>query len=182
VAVHGIELRDCGRCRAPAVGREAPLLLLTGLRRGELLNAKWSDIDWKQRTLSVPKTKNGEALLAPLSHAAISRLKVVPQLQGNPYIICGKKLGQHSVALPLPCSQSAPASARRAETLGIDIIHDFRALWLRLACGDNALAQDSKTCMRIRIYKAAHQKPSSRRHLSLPQRRASEPHARVRDH
>ena len=27
------------------------LLLLTGLRRGELLGAKWSDIDWKQRTL-----------------------------------------------------------------------------------------------------------------------------------
>ena len=31
------------------------LLLLTGLRRGELLNAKWSDIDWKQRTLSIPE-------------------------------------------------------------------------------------------------------------------------------
>ena len=75
------------------------LLLLTGLRRGELLNAKWSDIDWKQRTLSIPKTKNGEALLAPLSHAAITRLKVVHRLQDNPYIICGKKQGQHLVNL-----------------------------------------------------------------------------------
>jgi integrase len=54
------------------------LLLLTGLRRGELLNAKWSDIDWKQRTLSIPKTKNGEALLAPLSHAAIAASKSCP--------------------------------------------------------------------------------------------------------
>ena len=33
------------------------LLLLTGLRRGELLNAKWSDIDWKQR--SVVKSLEG---------------------------------------------------------------------------------------------------------------------------
>jgi integrase len=71
------------------------LLLLTGLRRGELLKAKWSDIDWKQRTLLIPKTKNGVALLAPLSHAAVARLKDVPKLQDNPYIICGRKAGQH---------------------------------------------------------------------------------------
>jgi integrase len=75
------------------------LLLLTGLRRGELLNAKWSDIDWKQRTLSIPKTKNGEALLAPLSHAAVARLKLVPRMQDNPYIICGRKAGQALVNL-----------------------------------------------------------------------------------
>jgi integrase len=75
------------------------LLLLTGLRRGELLNAKWSDLDWKQRTLSIPKTKNGEALLAPLSHAAISRPKAVPQIKDNPYIICARKPGQHLVNL-----------------------------------------------------------------------------------
>jgi integrase len=62
-------------------------LLLTGLRRGELLKAKWSDVDWKQRTLLIPKTKNGEALLAPLSHAAISRLKDVAKLQDNPYML-----------------------------------------------------------------------------------------------
>ena len=39
-------------------------------------------------------------------------------------------------------------SRERAETtLGIDIIHDLRAQSprLRLACGDNALAHDSKT-------------------------------------
>ena len=43
--------------------------------------------------------QNGEALLAPLSHAAISRLKAVPRLQDNPYIICGRKAGQHLVNL-----------------------------------------------------------------------------------
>jgi integrase len=97
------------------------LLLLTGLRRGELLNAKWSDIDWKQRTLSIPKTKNGEALLAPLSHAAISRLKTVPQLQGNPYIICGRKAGQHLVNLT-----DAWSRIRKAAGLNDLRIHDLR--------------------------------------------------------
>jgi len=97
------------------------LLLLTGLRRGELLNAKWSDIDWKQRTLSIPKTKNGEALLAPLSHAAISRLKAVPQMQDNPYIICGRKAGQHLVNLT-----DAWGRSRAAAGLNDLRIHDLR--------------------------------------------------------
>jgi len=97
------------------------LLLLTGLRRGELLNAKWSDIDWKQRTLSIPKTKNGEALLAPLSHAAISRLKTVPHMQDNPYIICGRKTGQPSVNL-----NDAWSRIRKAAGLNDLRIHDLR--------------------------------------------------------
>jgi integrase len=97
------------------------LLLLTGLRRGELLKAKWSDIDWKQRTLLIPKTKNGEALLAPLSHAAIARLKVVPQLQGNPFIICGRKTGQHLVNLT-----DAWSRIRTAAGLSDLRIHDLR--------------------------------------------------------
>jgi integrase len=97
------------------------LLLLTGLRRGELLKAKWGDIDWKQRTLLIPKTKNGEALLAPLSHAAIARLKVVPQLQGNPYIICGRKAGQHLVNLT-----DAWSRIRTAAGLNDLRIHDLR--------------------------------------------------------
>jgi integrase len=97
------------------------LLLLTGLRRGELLNANWSDIDWKQRTLSIPKTKNGEALLAPLSHAAIARLKLVPRMQDNPYIICGRRSGQPLVNLN-------DAWNRIRATAGLDDlrIHDLR--------------------------------------------------------
>jgi integrase len=63
------------------------LLLLTGLRRNELLNSKWSEVDWKERTLAIGRTKNGEPLLAPLSRAAIARLKTIPRLQDNPHII-----------------------------------------------------------------------------------------------
>ena len=97
------------------------LLLLTELRRGELLNAKWSDIDWKQRTLSIPNTKNGEALLAPLSHAAIARLKVVPRMQDNPYIVCGRKAGQ-----PLVNLNDAWNRIRTAAGLNDLRLHDLR--------------------------------------------------------
>ncbi|HUZ31872.1 MAG TPA: site-specific integrase [Xanthobacteraceae bacterium] len=65
------------------------LLLLTGIRRNELLAAKWADVDWDNKTLYIGKTKNGDPVLTPLSRAAIARLKVIPKLKDNPHIICG---------------------------------------------------------------------------------------------
>lgn len=53
------------------------------------------DIDWDMGTLFVGLTKNGEPLLAPISDAAMERLKTVPRTVGNPHIICGQKPGQH---------------------------------------------------------------------------------------
>jgi integrase len=70
------------------------LLLLTGLRSIELLKAKWADIDWDAGTLFVGLTKNGEPLLAPLSDAALARLRIIPRIANNPYIICGMKCGK----------------------------------------------------------------------------------------
>jgi hypothetical protein len=70
------------------------LLLLTGVRRNEILAAKWADIDWENKTLYIGKTKNGEPVLTPLGCAAIARLKIIPRLHGNPYIICGELPGK----------------------------------------------------------------------------------------
>ena len=41
--------------------------LATGMRRGELLNARWGDINWKADTLRIPLTKTGEPRTIPLS-------------------------------------------------------------------------------------------------------------------
>jgi len=71
------------------------LLLLMGLRSTELLKAKWVDIDWDMGTLFIGLTKNGEPLLAPISEAALARLKMIPRMTNNPHIICGQKVGQH---------------------------------------------------------------------------------------
>jgi hypothetical protein len=65
------------------------VLLLTGLRRNEILGAKWSDIDWDAKTLFIGKTKNGEPVLTPLSRAAVARLEQIPKIKDNPFIICG---------------------------------------------------------------------------------------------
>jgi integrase len=71
------------------------LLVLMGVRSNELLKAKWMDLNWDMRTLFVGLTKNGEPLLAPLSEAALARLRVIPRMASNPHIICGRDPGKH---------------------------------------------------------------------------------------
>ena len=97
------------------------LLLLTGLRRTELLKAKWSHIDWDLRTLYIGQTKNDEPVLAPLSNAAITRLNLIERVEDNPYIICGKIKGQHLKNLRL-----AWVRVRTAANLQDVRLHDLR--------------------------------------------------------
>jgi hypothetical protein len=86
-----------------------------------VLNAKWSDVDLKQRTFFIGQTKNGEALLTPLSRAAVARLKNIARIDGNPYIICGSVSGR-----PLVNLRSAWTRVRNAAGLQDVRIHDLR--------------------------------------------------------
>lgn len=54
------------------------LLLYTGLRLGEMMNLKWTDINLDKKTLSAG-TKTKEARTIPLSDKIISYLKELPQ-------------------------------------------------------------------------------------------------------
>jgi integrase len=75
------------------------LVGVTGIRRSEILAAKWSDVDWDNGTLFIGGTKNGDPVLAPLGRAAIARLDMIPRSADNPYIICGDIPGQPLVYL-----------------------------------------------------------------------------------
>lgn len=97
------------------------LLLLTGLRSNELLSAKWNDIDWDMGTLFIGLTKNGDPLLAPLSNAAMDRLRVMPRISGNPYLICGRKREDHLKSL----GNALARILKRAQLENIRI-HDLR--------------------------------------------------------
>ena len=41
--------------------------LFTGMRRGELMALRWENVNLETRTLYLPKTKNGDPLMLPLS-------------------------------------------------------------------------------------------------------------------
>ncbi len=70
-------------CRTARRSLYEPLIRLaieTAMRRGELVNLRWCDIDWEQRTLHIPNTKNGHPRTIPLSREAVS---ILEQLRGS---------------------------------------------------------------------------------------------------
>ena len=58
----------------PEVNLLIKLALETGMRRGELLNIHWQDINWSAKTLIIPTTKNDESREIPLTSKAIKAL------------------------------------------------------------------------------------------------------------
>lgn len=77
------------------------LLLLTGARLREIMNAKWEWIDWDMNMLKLPDSKTGKKTIH-LSPAAIAILKSTPKVKGNPYIIVGGVEGQPLVSPKKP--------------------------------------------------------------------------------
>jgi len=73
------------------------LYLLTGVRKSELLRARWEHVDFEQKELRIPETKSGEAHNVPLSSEAVAILREVPQLSGNPFMLPGRMEGRHLV-------------------------------------------------------------------------------------
>lgn len=60
-----------------------PALLLTGLRKREVLDARWEHIDFEARTWFVPHTKSGKPRTVQLSDALVALLRSVPRGQAE---------------------------------------------------------------------------------------------------
>jgi integrase len=99
------------------------LLLLTGCRRAEIAEARWSEFDVAGRVLRIPRarTKTNEQHDVPLSLAAMEILTSVPRFDGGQYIL--------SVAGHSPLAGHADSKKRldrlMAERLGCHAA-DFR--------------------------------------------------------
>lgn len=57
----------------------AQFALATAMRRGEILELKWSDIDLDKQTAHIDMTKNGDSRTVPLSSQAIEILQLLPR-------------------------------------------------------------------------------------------------------
>ncbi|EJG1061851.1 tyrosine-type recombinase/integrase [Vibrio parahaemolyticus] len=70
------------------------ILFLTGLRDKELRLRLKSDVNWEEKTLTIPHTKNGSSHVIYLSDYMLDILKSVPHVANNPYLFPGRKKGK----------------------------------------------------------------------------------------
>ena len=54
-----------------------PFLIYTGARKREVLDAKWVDIDWQEKSWRIPFTKSGKVRHIPLSEGALEVLLIL---------------------------------------------------------------------------------------------------------
>jgi integrase len=63
------------------------LLLLTGARVRELLDAKWSDVDVERKSWLIPTSKTGKPRHVPLSAAALAIIEALPRFKDCPWLV-----------------------------------------------------------------------------------------------
>jgi integrase len=97
------------------------LYLLTGVRKTELLTARWADVDVARKVLRLPQTKAGRSHEVPLSAPALAILHRMPHVEGNPYLLPGKRKGEHLVNISKPWQR-----VRKAAGVEDVRLHDLR--------------------------------------------------------
>ncbi len=64
--------------------------LNTGMRKAEILNLKWKDIDFRQRMICLLDTKNNERREIPVNDILFKTLLRVKKNPASPYVFCKK--------------------------------------------------------------------------------------------
>ncbi len=66
------------------------LALNTGMRKGEIENLKWRDIDFQNSYICITEQKNGEKDYIPLNEPSRQALGATPKHPSSPYVFCKK--------------------------------------------------------------------------------------------
>jgi integrase len=80
-------LRAADRSPQPQLKPIIQLLLMTGCRKSELLQARWEHVDLERRSWLIPMSKSGKARHVPLSQVAVDVLEALPRLPGCDLVV-----------------------------------------------------------------------------------------------
>ncbi len=97
------------------------LLLLTGARLRELLDAKWEHVDIERRTWFIPTSKTGKSRHVPLSTPALAILETLTPFKGCPWLVPNPDTLKPFVSIKHGWHQAI----RKAKLPGLRI-HDLR--------------------------------------------------------
>jgi len=76
-------LQSCEVASEPLLAPIVKVALETGMRRGEILDLQWKDIDQKRRRIYVNRSKNGLARCIPASRRVLEVFEDVPKTNGS---------------------------------------------------------------------------------------------------
>jgi integrase len=109
------------RNRDGVAARALEFTILTAARTGEVVGARWDEIDLTARTWTVPgnRMKAGREHRVPLSDEAVEILKALPREKNNPYVFLGPRAGGLS-------NMAMAAVLRRMDWVEITV-HGFRS-------------------------------------------------------
>ena len=85
--------------RQTMVAQIVKLLLYTGARRSEIVNARWEYVDLGQQVLTVPLSKSGKPRHIALSDAAVALLREVPRQPEIPWMFFNPRTGKPPVSI-----------------------------------------------------------------------------------
>ena len=71
-----------------------PMLILTGARKREVLDAKWEDFDFERRLWRIPTTKLGKPRHVPLSDGVMDLLSTMPRNPKSDWVFANPKTGR----------------------------------------------------------------------------------------
>ncbi len=97
------------------------LLLFTGARKREILDARWEHLDLERRTLKVPLSKSGKPRFIALSDAAVEIFKTIARDPDIPWIFHNPKTRK-----PIVSFFAAWNSIRREANIPDVRVHDLR--------------------------------------------------------
>jgi site-specific recombinase XerD len=104
---------------------EFDLALHTGLRQGSQYGLTWEMVDWNERMLHIPRTKNEEPLHIPLNDAALAALKRVrARSDGTGRVFRSERTGE-PLEHPRHWFEPAIAEAKITDFHWHDLRHTF---------------------------------------------------------
>lgn len=101
-----------------------PMLILTGARKREVLDAQWQDFDLVRRQWRIPITKSGRPRHVPLSDGVLQLLAAVPHDESCPWVFANPETKKPYVSIFASWS-TARKRAGLAELRMHDLRHSF---------------------------------------------------------
>jgi integrase len=115
----------------PFVVAAIRLLIFTGARLREVLDAQWSEVDLERGIIFLADSKTGRKPIY-LSPQAMNIINGLPKIEGNPYIIAGVNEGAPRADLKKPWRSVCRVAGLRGVR-----IHDLRHTYASLAAGQS---------------------------------------------